>query len=163
MSALQLGLSDHTWSRDGGLLCIGSFHRLCHSKRERDPGELISPLSVKPCDLLGLIKKIHGLPRTPDLYRTELKETFCCFFSWYQGIWCRNLKDRYCTSKGICWGHSEAGLQFSFLNTWTEPNVLKWLLGCTGIINIYMNVTPLLLLCLMSALLARETFRIMLH
>lgn len=79
-----------------------SLYRLLSSsvpfKEGRRPRWTHILLSVKPCDLLGLIK-IHGLPRTPDLCSMVLKESF---LFWYQGIWCHNLKDSYCTSKGSC-------------------------------------------------------------
>ena len=37
-------------------------------------------LICETCHLLGLMKKIHGLPRPPDLQGTMLKETFPFFF-----------------------------------------------------------------------------------
>lgn len=39
------------------LLGVGSVQRLCRSQRERPWWADIPPLSVKPCDLLGLMKK----------------------------------------------------------------------------------------------------------
>lgn len=36
---------------------------------------------------------------------TEAQRDFSFFF-WCQGIWCHNLKDSYCTSKGSCYGRT---------------------------------------------------------
>lgn len=90
---------------------------------------------------------------THDLYRTELKELDT------KGFGVATSRTGIVPLKGFVedmqWSWSSV---LSFLNTWTEPKVLKWLLGYTGIIIIiYMNVTTLLLLYLMSTLLARET------
>lgn len=60
----QLRYFDHKVNRDRGFLCVGSFLSSVPFKEGKRPRWTDIPLSVKPCDLLGLIK-IHGLPRTP--------------------------------------------------------------------------------------------------
>lgn len=49
------------------------------SKEGKRPRWTDIPLSVNQCDPLGLIK-LHGLPKTPDLFTTVFKETFFFLF-----------------------------------------------------------------------------------
>lgn len=104
----------------------------------------------------ALWKTIHGLPRTPDPNWAVLKESFFLFFVFLilRGFGVTAPRTVAAPLKGVVedtqWSWS------SLLNARVEPKVLSWLFRGGGVVFIYMNVMPLLLLCLMSVVVAVE-------